>query len=137
VSETNTADAASNKRIFETFSQAYRSGDFETALRHASPDLKVIEPTSLPQRGVWNGTEGLLAVSALYEGIWQVDFHKADCYAEGQYVFLVLEATWRHRETGKTAELHTVNLITVVDQKVRTIEVFHNDTAALLATMES
>ncbi len=109
----------------------------EACRKYLSDDYELHEPPGLPHGGVFKGWDAPLRVSAIYNGIWTVDFHTFDFLniENSDLVMGHIFATWTNRQTGKSMSQPVVELNTVIGDKLTRTDVFYFNPAGVLATM--
>lgn len=132
--------AASEAAAMETVrevSRRFRTGDFDGAFRLYHPDIGVEQPASLPHGGRHEGLPGLAAMAAEFGRHWDRTIGEPRILGLGPTVLQVTAQTWTAKETGRSATVDVVELITVTDGLVTEIRVFPQDTHLLLATLDT
>jgi hypothetical protein len=125
--------------ILTEFQSIYMAGDAVKACRqYVSTDLELIEPPELPQGGVFHGWDAPIRVTAIYTGIWDVQFLSSDFYdaIDDDIVFARYVATWTHKATGKSITEPVIELNKLSNAKISLMQVFHFDAGGLLKTMQ-
>ena len=109
----------------------------ETYARFMSPDLRVIEPGSLPYGGVFQGPEQLAEFERLFHETWSHHEYEVERYAEaGEYVAVSINLRMTSRANGRQVSSRVAEWWRVVDGKVVEIELFYEDTAAVLHALQ-
>jgi ketosteroid isomerase-like protein len=104
--------------------------------RHMSPDLRVVEPRSLPYGGVFQGADELAELESIFHRTWARHRHRVRRYADsGDYVVAYLDLQLTARTTGDTVQTHLIQWWRFVAGKVVEIENFYEDTATVLAAI--
>jgi ketosteroid isomerase-like protein len=97
-----------------------------------SEDFVIVEPGSLPYGGEHHGSDGYIALMKQIGGLFELQFDLDWVRAAGEdVVVLRMVVTFTSRETGKSAAIPVVELLTVRGGKLTRSEIFHFDTAAL------
>jgi uncharacterized protein len=100
------------------------------------PRLTVIEPVSLPHGGRHHGVDGYRALQANMRELWEQQIQSADYWqCADDRVALRLVIRWTARETGRSVVLPMIDLLRFQDGKIIEVEVFLQDTKALLDTL--
>jgi ketosteroid isomerase-like protein len=108
----------------------------EAHARFMSPDLKVIEPGSLPYGGVFQGAAQLQEFDQLFFETWSHHEYSVVRYADhGEWVAVAINLRLVARTTGREVTSRIAEWWRVVDGKVVEIEIFYEDTAAILAAI--
>jgi ketosteroid isomerase-like protein len=101
-----------------------------------SPDIVVREPESLPHGGVHRGVEEYRALQASMRELWEQTMQGFDYWPCGDdKVALRIVFEWKARTTGKSVVLPMIDLIRFEDGRMVEVEVFLQDTKALLDTL--
>jgi hypothetical protein len=106
--------------------------------RHMSPNLRVVEPESIPYAGVFQGPERLAELDRIHHATWSSSSHKRLRYLSGDdFVAVYLEATFTSRATGRTLVTNISEWWRFEGEQIVEIEIFYKDTAAVLAVIAS
>lgn len=110
----------------------------EATLEAYTEDFIVIEPPSLPHRGVHRGREEWLAMHKIMRAHWQqkLTVQKVFDIPEDDVVVLYTAMEWTANETGRSASWPTVQVFSFRDAKIWKVEIFHQDTKVILDTLE-
>jgi ketosteroid isomerase-like protein len=114
-------------------------GDPQTTERQLNvfdPRLTVIEPVSLPHGGRHHGVEQYRALQAKMRELWAQQIESAEYWqCADDRVVLRIVIKWTARETGRFVVLPMIDLMRFQDGKIIEVEVFLQDTKALLDTL--
>ena len=99
-------------------------------------DFAIVEPDSLPYGGTHRGLDGYVALMRQIGGLFVLAFEPQGLYAvDDTTALLRMQVTFTARSTGRSIVLRVVEVLEVVEGRVRRSEVFLADTAALLGTL--
>jgi uncharacterized protein len=99
------------------------------------PDLRIEQPSSLPHGGSHVGPAGMYDMAATFGRYWSRTISDARILGCGDTVVQITTQTWTARDTGDSATVDVVELISFTDDLISEIRVFQQDTHALLATL--
>jgi ketosteroid isomerase-like protein len=102
-----------------------------------SPDVVLLEPTSLPHGGRHAGIGAFTAAQAGMRERWEQRIEDTAywmCGPDRACVRIVI--TWTARSTGRSVTLPMIDMISFGDGAITAIEAFVFDTAALLSTLD-
>jgi hypothetical protein len=114
-----------------------QENDWEKACRkYVADDIKIVEPTSLPQSGEYTGWNAPVTVSNIYRAVWDVELIEQNLWADeaAEMVFSRYLMKWTHKTTGRSVTMHTLEHNYFRDGKIVKMEVAHWDHAGLVAT---
>lgn len=105
----------------------------EAHARYMSSDLKVVEPGSLPYGGTFQGADQLAEFDRLFFETWSHHEYEVVRYAgHGEWVAVAINLNVVSQATGRQLTSRIAEWWRVVDEKVVEIEIFYEDTAAVL-----
>lgn len=114
-------------------------GDPETTERQMDvfdPQMTVIEPVSLPHGGHHHGRQEYRRLQARMRELWEQQIESAEYWqCADDRVALRIVIRWTARETGRSVVLPMIDLMRFRDGKIIEVEVFLQDTKALLDTL--
>ena len=113
----------------------FLAGDHDAARRLLAPDVRIVQPASLPHGGTHRGSDGMGAMAARFGEHWTRQIAEPCVLACGETAVQVTTQTWRSHATGRSATVEVVELFTVTNGVVREIRVFPQDTDLLLRTL--
>jgi ketosteroid isomerase-like protein len=97
-----------------------------------SEDFVILEPESLPYGGEHHGSHGYIALMKQIGGLFELQFDLDWIAPAGENaVVLRMVVTFTSRQTGRSAAIPVVELLTVREGRLTRSEIFHFDTAAL------
>ncbi len=101
-----------------------------------SPDVRVLEPRSLPYGGVYQGKDALAERANIFDRTWANHRHVVRRYVEsGDHVVAYLDVQLTSRTTGDTVHTHITQWWRFIGGKIVEIEMFYADTAMVLAAI--
>jgi hypothetical protein len=145
---TDCEEATMASRNLEAFRRLMEQGEFEDditsersrkAMYEAyTDDFTVVEPPSLPHGGVWSGRDEWLKMNAMMRDRWaqKVRADKIWDLPEENLVILYSDMEWTANDTGKTVSFPAIELLYFRDEKICRVEMFLQDTKAILDTLE-
>ena len=113
-------------------------GDPQAILReNLADDFQCIEPPQMPVGGTFTGWDASLKIMAIYAQHWEVECLKMEIFGGDGSNVVAAKGTWRwtSKETGRTITAPAVELFTVENGKIKSIEVFQFDPKAICATL--
>ncbi len=122
--------------VFAELQAAFAAGDAERIAAVLHPDFEIEQPASFPHGGRFVGIAGMGEMSAAFAEHWERTIENPVVRSAGDVVVQVTTQTWVSKQTGKSATVDVVELITVADDAIREIRVFQQDTHLLLLTLE-
>jgi uncharacterized protein len=135
------ADAADAELVRRLFA-AVEERDGQTVLAAYAADVVIREAPSLPYGGSYQGHHGALRHAAAYTATWDrlqaPEDRKLDPQIAGHDGRVTV--IWRQKATapdGRHLDVPVVDLISVRDGKVTSLEMFQQDTAAVLGFLEA
>src|SRR5262245_57180166 len=114
---------------------AFSSGDRDSPARVMQRDVVVVQPASMPFGGTFRGIEGVYTMLDRMGEHWTRRWNWVHRHPCGCFVVNHEEVVWTAVATGRGVALETVSLYRFRDGKIARIDVFTQDTAALLATL--
>lgn len=115
------------------FTRALAAGDLESALQLVHDDLVFSEPESLVFGGEWIGRQGVRDLMAAISRSYRIRIGPPDVVAAGDQVLARVHGTVSSRATRREAVLDALDLYHVEDGRIRRVEVFYKDSAAVVA----
>jgi hypothetical protein len=112
------------------------SGDHAGACLYLAPDVRFVEPPTLPYGGVWEGHERFQELSRTVAATWEFDrSYPANVRTSARCGFVVLESTFRatSRRTGRSVDGRLAQCVTVQDGKITEVVPYYWDTATYAA----
>jgi ketosteroid isomerase-like protein len=100
------------------------------------PDVTVIEPVSVPHGGLHRGVGEYRSLQERMRTLWEQRIESAEywqCAADRVALRIVIR--WTARTTGRSVVLPMIDMIKFRDGKIVEIEVFLQDTGALIDTL--
>jgi uncharacterized protein len=113
----------------------FAAGDSAGAAAIFHPQIRVLQPLSLPHGGWHAGKAGLAEMAATFGEHWTRVISDPRIIDGGDTLVQVTTQTWTAKVTGRSATVDVVELFRFRDELVAEIRVFQQDTAALLATL--
>jgi ketosteroid isomerase-like protein len=113
----------------------FQAGDVDGATALFHPRLRIEQPASLPHGGEHDGLEGMARMGARFAEHWDRTIGPPRITGDDQLGVQVTVQTWTAKATGRSATVVVVELFTFADGLIRGIQVFPQDTHALLATL--
>jgi hypothetical protein len=109
------------------------------AIEAYAPDFTLIEPPSLPQAGTYVGTEQWRGMHEKMRSLWQqqVTVDKRWDVPYENVVVMRTTMAWTAHSTGRSATWPAIEVLWFDEQaRISRIEMFHSDTALILATLD-
>lgn len=104
--------------------------------QYLSEDFTCIEPPQMPVGGIFHGQGASIEITDIYARHWIVECMGMDFFGDdGQVVAARGLWRWTSKETGRSVTAPAVELFTVKDGRIRSIEVFQFDPAGIVATL--
>jgi ketosteroid isomerase-like protein len=105
-----------------------------TVLAH---DFEIVEPPSLPYGGSHHGVDGYVALMRRIGELFELAFEPDSVRAlDDRTVVLRMHVSFRARGTGRAIRMPVVEILTLRANRIARSEVFLQDTAGLLATLD-
>lgn len=103
-----------------------------------APDYELVEPPSLPHGGTYKGREEWLAMHEKMGSLWSQKVTPVHIWdvPDADLIVLYSEMEWTARQTGRTLRFPAVELLHFRDGLIRKVEIFMQDTKAVLDTLE-
>jgi hypothetical protein len=104
-----------------------------------SPEFVLVEPPSLPQAGTFRGREEWRAMHDKMRSLWQQKLAVEKRWDVPSENVVVMRTTmeWTAGATGRSAAWPTIELLWFDDDaRIARIEIFHQDTALILSTLD-
>jgi hypothetical protein len=121
--------------LVEELARRFRAGNREAAVELFHADFRIQQPESLPHGGWHQGSDGMVTMAATFDRYWTRTITDPMMYGCGDLVLQITKQTWTSKDTGSSATVDVVELITVADDLIREIRVFQQDTHLLLETL--
>lgn len=121
--------------LVEELGRRFRAGDWDGAFELVHATFRIQQPDSLPHGGWHDGPEGMKEMSASFGQYWTRTISDPTLYGCGDSVVQITTQTWTSKETGRSATVDVVELISFADGLIREIRVFQQDTHQLLGTL--
>jgi len=115
----------------------FAAGDSAGAAALFHPQIRILQPRSLPHGGWHEGTAGLAQMGATFGQHWTRVISDPRVIDGGDTLVQVTTQTWTARATGRSATVDVVELFRFRGDLVAEIRVFQQDTALLLATLDA
>jgi uncharacterized protein len=130
-------DANEPVDVVRELSRRFQAGDREGAFALFHPDIRIVQPVSLPHGGVHEGHAGVVDMGTRFAEHWDRTIADPRIVGgdDGETVAQVTTQTWTAKATGVDATVDVVALLTVADGLVTEIRVFPQDTRLLLSTL--
>lgn len=122
--------------LVRELNRRFSAGDREGAAALLHPDLVIEQPGTLPHGGRHAGLAGMQQMGAAFAEHWTRTISEPTVLDGGACVVQVTTQTWTSVRTGRSATVDVVELIRVVDDRIREIRVFQQDTHLLLGTLD-
>ena len=135
-------------RNMETFTKLQDAADMKNDLTSKKAqqamwdayheDFEILEPSSLPTGGLHKGREAWLAMNNLMRSLWSQKVWIDETIDLPERNLLILYSTmeWTGQKTGKSVTIPAVELLYFKEALISRIEMFFQDTHALLALLE-
>jgi uncharacterized protein len=132
----------------ETFTRLQESADMKSDLTSKKAqkamwdayheDFEILEPSSLPTGGLHQGREAWLAMNNLMRSLWaqKVWIDEMIDLPERDLIILYSTMEWTGRKTGRSVTIPAVELLYFKDALIARIEMFFQDTHALLDLLD-
>lgn len=99
-------------------------------------EIVVIEPISLPHGGRHEGIEEYRALQSRMGELWEQHIESAEYWqCSEDRVVLRIVISWTARATGRSVALPMIDMLRFRDGRIVEVEVFLQDTKALLDTL--
>jgi ketosteroid isomerase-like protein len=115
---------------------AFTSGDEDAPSRAMRPDVIVVQPMSTPFGGTFHGIGGVRTMLDQMGRHWSRQWNWVNRFLSDHFIVNYEEVRWHALATGREVTLETVSLYRFRDRRIARIDVFTQDTALLLATLE-
>jgi ketosteroid isomerase-like protein len=122
-------------RVMQDNLDAFSSGDRDAPARAMQTDVVVVQPASVPFGGTFLGMDGVYTMLDRMAVHWTRRWNWVHRHPCGRFVLNHEEVVWTAVATGREVTLETVSLYRFREGKIARIDVFTQDTAALLATL--
>jgi ketosteroid isomerase-like protein len=122
--------------VFAELQAAFGAGDPERIAAVLHPDFEIEQPGSFPHGGRFSGMAGMGEMSAKFAEHWNRTIDNPVVREADDVVIQLTTQTWVSKETGRSATVDVVELVTVQDDAIREIRVFQQDTHVLLETLK-
>jgi ketosteroid isomerase-like protein len=137
-------------RNMETYIKLTEQGEFEedltsersqkSMLEAFTPDFEICEPPSLPHGGVHRGIDNWLQMHAHYmRSLWKQKVWPRRVWdlPDDDLIILHSEMEWTAHATGRSVRFPAVELLRFRDGKIAYVEMFLQDTKAILDTLDA
>jgi len=130
--------ATSRAAMMMELARRFAAGDTAGAAAIFHPQIRILQPESLPHGGWHEGKAGLAEMGAAFGKHWtRVISDPRIIDGGGDTLVQVTTQTWTARTTRRSATVDVVELVGFRDDLVAEIRVFQQDTALLLATLDA
>ena len=104
---------------------------------YMADNFENFEPPQLPVGGVFRGWDASLRIIAIYNEHWHQECLKTEIFGDDNSNLVAAKGLWQWTsvETGRSHTGAAVELFTVENGKIKAIEVFQFDPAAIVATL--
>jgi hypothetical protein len=101
-------------------------------------DFEITEPASLPHGGVHKGIQAWLKMNETMGSLWKQKVWPQQVWdlPESDLIILYSDMEWTARATDKTVRFPAIELLRFRDGKVANVEMFLQDTKAILDTLD-
>jgi ketosteroid isomerase-like protein len=123
--------------LVEEMARRFQAGDHDGAFALLHADVRLQQPASLPHGGWHEGREGMVAMGGEFARHWDRTITDPRRLDAGDTVIQITTQTWTAKATGRSATVDVVELFAFADDQITEIRVFQQDTALLLATLDS
>ena len=121
--------------LVEEMARRFGSGNFEGAFALLHPEFRIQQPGSFPHGGWHDGSEGMVAMGAVFAQHWDRTITDPRILGCGDTVVQITTQTWTSKATGRSATVEVVELFSFRDNLISEIRVFQQDTHLLLGTL--
>ena len=118
-------------------SRRFNAGDRDGAIALFHPEIRIEQPTSLPHGGSHHGREGVDTMGRAFAEHWDRTIENPRIHGCGDVAVQVTTQTWTAKSTGQSATADVVELFSFAGGMISEIRVFPQDTALLLATLDT
>jgi hypothetical protein len=110
----------------------------QAMLEAFTEDFEIAEPASLPYGGVHKGIQAWLKMNETMGSLWKQKVWPQHAWdlPEEDLIILYSDMEWTARATGRTVRFPAIELLRFRDGKVAHVEMFLQDTKAILETLE-
>ena len=122
--------------LVQELGRRFLAGDRQGAMALLHPELRIEQPASLPHGGWHHGHEGMAQMGALFSQHWTRTIVEPRVAQWADFVVQVTSQTWTANETGRSATVEVVELISLAGGRISEIRVFPQDTHILLQTLD-
>jgi hypothetical protein len=111
---------------------------FSAITDFASPTVEIHEPPSLPQGGLHKGLEAWENMHHVMRDLWDQKVEPVHVWdvPEDDVIVLYTMMEWTAKPTGKSIRFPAVEILRFEDAKLVKVEIFHQDSKAVLDTLE-
>jgi hypothetical protein len=111
---------------------------FSAISEYASPDVEIHEPGSLPQGGVHKGLEAWDRMHQVMRELWEQKVEPVHVWdiPEDDVIVLYTMMDWTAKSTGRRIKFPAVEILHFDDGRLAKVEIFHQDSKAVLDTLE-
>ena len=137
-----------DSRNMETYKLLNEQGEFDedltsersrkAMLEAFTEDFEITEPASLPYGGVHKGIQAWLKMNETMGSLWAQKVWPQQVWdlPESDLIILYSDMEWTARATDKTVRFPAIELLRFRDGKVANVEMFLQDTKAILDTLD-
>jgi uncharacterized protein len=122
--------------VVDELGRRFRAGDRAGAMALLHEDLRLEQPASLPHGGWHVGHSGMDEMGAVFGRYWTRSISEPRLLGCGGTVLQITTQTWTAKDTGRSATVDVLELMSVTDGVITEIRVFQQDTHALLETLQ-
>jgi ketosteroid isomerase-like protein len=121
--------------LVKEMGRRFLTGDRDGAFSLLHPGFRIEQPASLPHGGWHHGREGMERMGVTFGRYWERTIGEPRILGCGTSVVQVTTQTWTAKETGRSATVDVIELVSVADGLVAEIRVFQQDTHLLMGTL--
>jgi hypothetical protein len=123
--------------VVQELTRRFNCGDRAGAMELYHPEIRIQQPSSLPHGGWHQGKDGMVEMAAQFGRHWDRTIGEPRVLASNQALVVQLSTqTWTAKETGRSATVDVLELMSFRDGLISEIRVFQQDTHLLLSTLE-
>jgi hypothetical protein len=131
-----------------TFRKLMEQADFEhdlasekskvALLQAFAPNFEIVQPPSLPQAGIHKGREQWQGMLDIMHSHWHQKLRKDHAWDVPEQDLIIMKSTleWTAKATGRSITFPAVELFWFRDALIARVEMFFQDTKAILDTLE-
>jgi len=104
---------------------------------YLTEDFECVEPPQMPVGGVFRGWDAISTIIEIYARHFNIECLNMEFMGSDESNVVAAKGTWRFiaKETGRSIVAPAVELFTIENGKVKSIEVFQFDAAGIVATL--